>query len=297
MKPIFLATLLWIAPSALADVNVVTTIPELAWAAREIGGDDVSVISLLKGTENPHYVDAIPDFIAKAAKADVLCSVGLELEVGWLPKVLARSGNAKVQTGGEGFCETGRAIEVLDKPKGAVDRSMGDVHPDGNPHYWLSPTALAQGARAIRDALIRVDGARKAEYEANYSKLKTRLESIRDNHLQRLKPVSDVVFMEYHQEFAYFFAAYGLSSAGSLEEKPGVPPSAGRIARVAKEAKGKVRLLLASSTNPESTLKKFTEASGVPAVSLPVMSRTNGEPRDYEALQAALVNAILTKVP
>jgi len=291
---LFLFTL---SAEARAGLKVVTTLPDLAWAAREIGGDGVSVVSLLRGTENPHFADAVPDFIAKAASADVLCAVGLELEVGWLPKVLSRSGNAKVQTGGAGFCETGPAVEVIDKPAGAIDRSMGDVHPYGNPHFWISPLALAEGARAIRDALVRVDGAHRALYEANYRKLKTKLDSIHRKNLEKLKPYAgQPIFMEYHQEFAYFFSAYGLRSAGSLEEKPGVPPSAGRIAGAANSAKGEVKLLLASETNPESTLKKFSEISGIPFVILPVMSHVKGEPRDYEALQNRIVEAVLGKL-
>lgn len=281
--------------SSRAEVKIVTTLPDLAWAAKQIGGEKVSAEALLRGTENAHFVDAVPNFIAKAASADILCSVGLELEVGWLPKVLSRSGNAKIQSGGAGFCETGRSVNVLDKPTGAVDRSMGDVHPFGNPHYWLSPRALAEGSQEILNALKRVDIANAGEYEKNYALLKTKLEAMEKKNAERLKPYSErPVLLEYHQEFAYLLRAYGLKSAGSLEEKPGVPPSAGRIAQMANDAKTKkLKLILATESNPEKTIAKFKDASGLPAVVVPVMSHSRGEPSNYEVLQEQIVGSLL----
>lgn len=283
------------AASAQAEVKIVTTLPDLAWAARQIGGEKVSAEAFLRGTENAHFVDAVPNFIAKAASADILCSVGLELEIGWLPKVLSRSGNAKIQEGGAGHCETGRSVTVIDKPTGAIDRSMGDVHPFGNPHYWLSPSALAEGAREILNALKRTDAANSAFYEKNYAALKTKLEAIEKKNAERLKAyAAEPLILEYHQEFAYLLRAYGLKSAGSLEEKPGVPPSAGRIAQVANDAKAKkLKLILAAESNPEKTITKFKEASGLPAVVVPVMSHARGEPSNYEALQEQIVSSLL----
>src|SRR5690606_29641281 len=141
--------------------------PELAWLVKQVGDEYVEAVPLLEGTENPHYVDAVPKFIAEVAGADMVVLVGLDLEVGWLPKVLSRSGNAKVQPGGKGYVEAGSAVTVLDVPQGKVDRSMGDVHPSGNPHFWLSPGALAQAAAPVTNTLIALDPAHANAYMSN----------------------------------------------------------------------------------------------------------------------------------
>ena len=127
----FATGLLYFSPMVLAKTNVVTTTTELAWAAENIGGDRVKIESLLSGTENAHYVDAVPNFIRLIAAADIVCAVGLDLEIGWLPKALSKSGNRQVQKGGKGYCELGSEINALEKPKGSIDRSMGHIHPSG----------------------------------------------------------------------------------------------------------------------------------------------------------------------
>ncbi len=285
---------------ALGDskLRVVTTTTDLAWAAKEIGKTHVDVVSLLKGTENPHFVDTIPDYIRQVAEAKVVCLVGLDLEIGWMPKVLSRSGNGDVQPGGKGYCETGRGVSVLEKPTGAVDRSMGDIHPSGNPHYWLSPSSLADGATEIRDTLIRVDPANAKDYTANYLELKKSLNTLHAENLAKLKPLlakaSSTPVMEYHKEFTYLFHSYGLRSFGSLEEKPGIPPSAGRIAEVSLSAKSAgVKVALAGPYAPKSTLKKFTELSSIPVALLPTSVQPNGIAKDYPALQKLLVGELV----
>jgi zinc/manganese transport system substrate-binding protein len=291
---------LWIAfISALqahAALQVVTTTQDLAWVAREIGGARVEVQSLLQGSENPHYSNATPEFIRRAANADVLCAVGLELEVGWLPKVLTRSGNAKVQPGGKGFCEAGRSIETLEKPTSTVTRAMGDVHPQGNPHFWLSPTALAQAAGEISQALVRADPEGEKVYTEGLKRLRQLLEKVLNENRKKLVSIlkEHSPLMEYHREFVYFTHAYGLKSIGSIEEKPGVPPSAGRIAQVAKEAKDLgVRLAIAAPYSPSGVLERFREISGIPVVILPTSVQPMGGPKDYPELQTRLIQALL----
>ncbi|MBC7387190.1 MAG: zinc ABC transporter substrate-binding protein [Cryobacterium sp.] len=284
--------------SAHAGITVVTTLPDLAWAVREIAGPEsesgVKVESLLRGVEDPHFVDASPDFVLKASNADVLCAVGLELEVGWLPKVLERAGNAKITSGNAGFCEFGTSVNVLDKPTGPIDRSMGDVHPFGNPHFWISPKALGDGAKSALVAMKRSDPKHAAVFDAHYAELVKKLSALENRNKAKLAPFAADTFLEYHKEFSYFFAAYGLRSNGSLEEKPGVPPSAGRIGSVALDAKNAhVKALLASTNNPEKTVRRFEEISGVKAIILPTMSRPKGEPKDYEALQNEIVDKIV----
>jgi zinc/manganese transport system substrate-binding protein len=281
-----------------APVKVVTSTTDLAWAAKEIGGDLIEVQAFLKGTENPHYIDAIPEFIRLSAEAQVVCVVGLDLEIGWMPKVVARSGNAQVQPGGKGYCETGKGISVLEKPAGNVDRSMGDIHPAGNPHFWMSPDYFAQGAAIIKETLIGVDPAHVAEYQAGYAKFKTAVEAIRKRNVDKLQAVlpktTGPLLIEYHKEFAYYLETYGMKSMGSVEEKPGVTPSAGRIAEVAMSAKNAgIRFVLAAETAPKATLQRFTEISGIPVIQVPMSIQPKNNLKDYGSFQDHITDSII----
>lgn len=267
----------------------------------EIGGKFVEPQALLRGTEDPHFVDAVPEFTRLVAAADVVCIVGLDLEVGYMPPVLRRSGNAKVQPGGPGYCEVGKAITILEKPTGPVDRSMGDVHPHGNPHFYLSPTALAEAARVVVSTLSKVDARNATQYHKQSLAFIAKMQALRKKVADKLAPLHQVqkdsgkaVVMEYHREFAYFFHEYGLKSFGSVEEKPGVPPSAGRLARLAGDTKAaNVKVVLASIYNPAQTLKRFSELSGIPVVVVPTMMQQSGPYREYSALQEHLADALV----
>ncbi len=283
---------------AADKIKVITSTTDLAWAAQEIGKDFVEVKPLLKGTENPHYVDTIPEFIRLVADAQVVCIIGLELEIGWMPKVLARSGNSQVQQGGKGYCETGKGVTVLEKPAGPVDRSMGDVHPMGNPHFWLSPKSFTEGAGQITEVLVRVDPTHSSEFQNNYKALAKKLEDLQKKNKARLAPLlaklSGPPLVEYHKEFSYFFNAYGITSFGSIEEKPGVPPSAGRIAEISTSAKAAgVKLAIGGEYAPKNTLEKFSEISGIPSKQLPTSVQPDGKIKDYMALQEDLVDALV----
>ncbi len=289
--------LFWSAYGQGAPLNVVTSTTDLAWLVKQIGGTHVEVTSLLKGTENPHYVDAVPEFIRLVSNASAVFLVGLDLEVGWMPKVLARSGNAQVQQGGKGYCETGKSIQVLEKPIGGVDRSLGDVHPSGNPHFWLSPKHLAQAVPAVTDILVGQDPTHAAEYLKQAKVTSDSLEAMSEKNKTKLGAVlrkqKGPLLMEYHREFSYFWNVYGLKSHGSIEEKPGVTPSAGRLVEVALAAKAAgVKLAVASENAPKQTLQRFTELSGIPVVQLPMSLQPRKGLVSYESFQDKLVDAI-----
>lgn len=292
----FFLLILAVAAFSNDKIQVVTTTTDLAWAAQEIGKDLVDVHSLLNGTENPHFVDTLPEFIRLVGEAQVVCIVGMDLEVGWIPKVLSRSGNALVQPGGTGYCEVGKGIQVLEHPAGPVDRSMGDVHPAGNPHFWLNPKALADGSAQIKDALIRVDTAHATSYTKNYEILVKKLQELQQKNRARLAPLlsklSGPVVIEYHKEFTYFYDAYGIRSLGSIEEKPGVPPSAGRIAQIGLAAKSEgVKVAMGGEYVPKKTMERFTEISGIPVLKVPTSIQPKGKIKDYVELQNELINA------
>lgn len=278
-----------------ATIKVVTTIPEFAWVAKEIGGETVTADALLQGTENPHYVDALPSFIQKVAQADAVFSVGLDLEIGWLPKVLARSGNAQVQPSGRGYQEVGKFIEVLQKPVGPVDRSMGDVHPAGNPHFWLSPIALGKSSQAFVDTLAGLSPENLTLYQENQRRFVAKMLALVEANKKKLAKFSlkNPWLMEYHQEFSYFLHDYGIQSFDSVEEKPGVLPSAGRLAQVALAAqKAGIRVLLATEYSPKKTVARFSELSGIPAVVVPSSIQKEGKFKDYETLHNHIIDSL-----
>lgn len=289
--------------SAFAEnkIKVVTTLPDLAEVASIIGGDKVEVESLLKGNEDAHFLEAVPTYIRMVANADAVCFVGLDLEIGWIPKILAKSGNSKVQPGGTGYCETGKAVTALDKPTTSVDRSMGDVHPYGNPHFNLSPKALSEAAVQVEKTLSNIKPEYHEEFKNNLAKFQNQMTSLKERIDKKLKPLQFLsrgrpIVMEYHKEFSYFFDLYGLKSFGSIEDKPGVPPSGTRLAEIAKAAKSaKVCMAFGSLYSPENQLKKFSEISGIEYKKMPTMvQKSNDKYNSIEKLQNALADAVLS---
>jgi zinc/manganese transport system substrate-binding protein len=295
----FLLALLLMLPSAAIakPLQILTTLPELAEIAKDIGGAEVEAHSLLKGTEDPHFIDAVPSFIRQVADADGVCIVGLSLEIGWIPKILDKSANASVQPGGKGYCEAGPLVHVLDKPTGPIDRSMGDVHPEGNPHFYLSPIALKEAAPALKDLLVRLRPGKTKEFEQGLKVFQKRMDSLYHRIDQKLAILrkTDAAFIEYHKEFTYFFNVYKLKSAGSIEEKPGVPPSAARLAQVAALAKqAGVRLAIGAPQSPEKQLRKFKELSGIAYEKLPDMVQVEDSSiNTIEKLQERLAGALI----
>ncbi|MFM6929843.1 MAG: metal ABC transporter substrate-binding protein [Bdellovibrio sp.] len=290
MKLVISAVLVFLTLPAFAKIKVVATLPDVAEVVKAIGGNQVDVSTLLSGGTDPHFADARPDYILKVNRADVVCAIGLELEIGWLPKVLEKSGNAKVQAGGPGSCELGKAVKPLDVPQGVINRSLGDVHAHGNPHFALDPLKLAEGGAEVVRVLSQVDSANAGLYQKNYDAFKKQMESL---HAQMKSKAKKDKVMEYHKEFTYFFRAYDLESVGSLEEKPGMPPSATRIAEVAQMAKAnKVQVLFATPSAPHKTLERFQELSGVPVVTVPSYIQSSGNGSSIEGLQNLLMKAL-----
>jgi len=279
---------------AHAKINVITTTTDLKWLCEKIGGDKVKVESLLNGTEDPHFIDAMPHFIGKVANANMFCLIGLDLEVGWAPKILSRSGNKEVQQGGKGYCETGRTIKALNIPKGRIDRSQGDIHPMGNPHYHLGPDALLEGGETVLNTLITLDSKNATYYLGNYDKLKEEINKLKKKISKILEPLKSLNFMEYHREFTYFLKEFNLNNIGAIEAVPGVPPSAGRLARVSIQAKqAKVSLALASITAPKKLTDKFEEMSGIPISRVPISIAKSGSPSNYEELLILIAKSMV----
>lgn len=252
---------------AQAKINAIATTPDLAWLMSQVGGDKVNVRALAKASQNYHFLEARPDFVFQVAKADVVCRVGVELEIGWLPKVLQKAANRKVMEGGAGDCDLGASVEVLQKPKGKVDRSMGDVHAGGNPHFWPSPDHMKAAAAEVVKVFKRVDPENATHFSERLVQIEKELDQTKNLVKEIFAKAKPPKGIEYHKEFFYFLNAFQIPSAGSIEEVPGVPPSASSLARVAKNVQTEgVGFAIASTTDPKNVLEKFQELSGIRVV-------------------------------
>jgi zinc/manganese transport system substrate-binding protein len=239
--------------------QVVTTLPEFAWIVQQIS-PDTKVISLLSGNEDPHFVDASPSFVFKLAKAKVLIKNGMQIEMGWLPVVAQQSGNENVQFGEKGHCDASKDINKIGVIQN-YDRSMGDVHPVGNPHYTLSLVEMEKVINTIATCLernkINVDKTKQTALVKRFQDLYLKLKD-------KLAPLKERPLLVYHTEFNYLFRDFDLKSIGSLEEVPGVLPSAVYLSKTAKHAmENKAALVLASNVSPQKYLEKFKALSGV----------------------------------
>ena len=215
-----------LAPAlASAQLKVVATTEDLGSLASEIGGAKVSVTSLAKGYQDPHFVDPKPSFILAVSRADLLIVVGRELEVGWLPPLLTSSRNAKIQPGSRGYLDASANVRILEIPTGQITRAMGDVHPLGNPHYWLEPGNGRKMAQSIRDKLSELSPGDKALFDQRYADFDQRLAAAEKRWDAAMAPYKGTKIVTYHRSWPNFMERFGLDVMGYVEPKPGIPPA------------------------------------------------------------------------
>lgn len=210
---------------AAAALQVVTTTADMGSLAQEIGGDRVTVTALAKGYQDPHFVDPKPSFILAVSRADLLIVIGRELEIGWLPPLINSSRNAKIQPGGTGYLDASLNVKILEIPTGQITRAMGDVHPSGNPHYWLEPENGRRMAQAIRDKLSTLSPADRAYFAQRYTDFDARLAEAQKRWSAVMAPYKGSKIVTYHRSWPNFTDYFGLDVMGYVEPKPGVPPS------------------------------------------------------------------------
>ncbi len=218
---------LLVSPSARAQgkLNVVTTTEDLASIAREVGGDHVTVESISRGYQDPHFVEAKPSFILKLQKADLLVVVGRELEIGWLPPLIQQSRNSKIQAGADGYLDASLQAQILEVPQGQITRAMGDVHPLGNPHYWLDPENGKRIGKGIADKLSQVRAGDRAFFQQRLTDFTTRLDAAEKRWLAQMAPYKGTKVVTYHRSLPNFAERFGLDIVGYIEPRPGIPPS------------------------------------------------------------------------
>jgi ABC-type Zn uptake system ZnuABC Zn-binding protein ZnuA len=222
---VILASLLFATGAFAAPLKVVTTIADLASLTKEVGGDRVDVQSIARGYQDPHFVEPKPSFLLLLRNADLLEVVGLELEIGWLPPLLDQSRNNKIRPGSKGYLDLSNGVEILDRPTGAVNRSMGDVHPLGNPHYWLDPANAVRIAMQIEKKLEELRPADAAYFQGRLNDFKLRINEANKRWTAQLAPYRGAKIVTYHNSWPNFMRRYGLNVVDYVEPKPGVPPS------------------------------------------------------------------------
>ena len=210
---------------AQSKFRVVTSTEDLASITREVGGDRVDVIALAKGYQDPHFVDPKPSFILAVNRADLYIAVGRDLELGWLPPLVTSSRNAKVQPGASGYLDASRSVRILEIPTGQITRAMGDVHPLGNPHYWLEPGNGRLIAAAVRDKLSELSPENTATFAERYDDFDRRLSAAEAHRDGVMAPYKGTKLVTYHRSWPNFMERFGLEVVGYVEPKPGIPPS------------------------------------------------------------------------
>jgi zinc/manganese transport system substrate-binding protein len=225
------------AAPAAANLRVVATTEDLAALAREVGGDKITVVALAKGYQDPHFVDPKPSFIIEVSRADLLIVVGRELEIGWLPPLINSSRNSKIQPGANGYLDSSLNVKILEIPTGQITRAMGDVHPAGNPHYWLDPNNGRLIAQAIRDKLSQLDPANRATFEQRYADFDKRLAAAEKRWDAALAPYKGMKIVTYHRSWPNFMERFGLDVIAYVEPLPGIPPTPSHTLDVINEMK------------------------------------------------------------
>lgn len=279
--------------AAAATPRVVTTTEGLAALAREVAGDRAHVESLSRGVQDPHFVDANPLLAVKLKNADLLVDVGADLEIGWLPPLVTQSRNGAIQPGGPRRLTAASAVALADVATGPVDRSMGDLHPAGNPHFLTDPGRALRVARAIAERLAAIDPGGAAAYRARYAELEARLGAATARWRQALAPLRGRKVLTRHRTLTYFLEWTGLGSAGELEPRPGVPPPPAHLAAMVRVAKRDgVRAIVVESHYDTRSADAVARFSGAKVVRIP--GDVGAEPGldTYERYVDALVGRI-----
>jgi len=206
-------------------LNVITATTDMAALVQEVGGDHINIESLAKGYQDPHFVEPKPSFLLKLRQADLLIVVGLQLEIGWLPPLITQSGNPRIQVSAPGYLDASQFAEILEIPTGVVTRAMGDVHPLGNPHYWLDPNNGRRIARGFAQKLGELDPADNSYFQQRFQDFDKRLTAAEQKWGSEMAPYRGRKLVTYHNSFPNFAKHFHLEVIGYVEPRPGIPPT------------------------------------------------------------------------
>lgn len=278
--------------SAFAQIRVVATTPDLASVAREIGGDKVSVVALAKPTEDPHYVDAKPSHIVTLNRADALIEGGAELELGWLPPLLENSRNSKISAGAPGRIVASEGIKLLEVPT-SFDRSKGDVHSLGNPHFMIDPVNVKIIARNIANHFAQIDPTNAATYKGNLGRFNAKLDAKFADWQKQLAPYRGARIVTYHKDFVYLADRFGLNILDELEPKPGIAPSPAHLAQVIIKMKAaNAKVILVQPFQNRRTAETVARQTGAAVLDVPQQPGAAPNTTSYFDLMDNLVRSL-----
>ena len=281
---------------AAAALNVFVCEPEWGALAKELGGDKVSVYSATTALQDPHRIEARPSLIARIRSADLVVCTGSDLEVGWLPLLFTQSGNAKIQPGSPGFLEASQFVARLEIPK-VVDRSLGDIHPGGNPHIHLDPRNIAKVAEVLAERLAQIDPPNAGAYKAGSAAFLQRWKEAIGRWERDGARLKDVPVVVYHKDMSYFISWMGMREAGSLEPKPGLPPTPSHLADLVERMKrDPAKVVVYSAYNSPKAAEFLAERTGIPAVMLPFTIGGTDQAKDLFGLFDDTINRLLATV-
>ena len=230
---------------ANAKLNVVASTSDVGGLVATVGGDDINLEVIAKGTQDPHYIEPKPSYMVKVSRADLLVSNGLALETGWLPSLIQGGRNPKVNAGSRGYLDLGESADPMGVAKTAVSRAEGDVHPEGNPHFMVDPVRVSKLAMVVADRLGELDATKKQAFVDRAKAFQKQIETKMPQWQERIKKSGITKTITYHDDLAYFLKRFGIEAVGFLEPKPGIPPTANHILEIIDLVKkDKVGLIL-----------------------------------------------------
>lgn len=254
---------------AQAALNVFACEPEWAALTRELAGDDVNITTATNAFQDAHHIQARPSLIAKIRRADLLVCSGAGLEIGWLPLLLRQSSNPRVQPGQAGYFEAAMQVERLEIPA-QVDRKLGDVHAEGNPHVQLDPHRLAQIADQLSQRLAQIDPQHASDYRQRHQDFAQRWQQAIQNWEKRAQPLKDIPVVVYHKAYVYLFNWLGIREVATLEPRPGLPPSAGYLAAVKQTlTQHPARMVIYSAYQNDRAARWLADTMHIALVQLP----------------------------
>jgi zinc/manganese transport system substrate-binding protein len=255
---------------ARADLRIVATTADLAAVAKAVGGERVDVVALALPTQDPHFVDARPHLALDLARADLLVAVGLELEIGWLRTLQMGARNPKIQSGASGYLDCSTLIEKLEIPTAKIDRSMGDIHPGGNPHYMFDPRRVALVAAGIAQRMSQLDPAHATDYARGAETFQQQLAQARTRWEQAAGALRGANVLAYHRSLTYLADWLGMRVVENIEPKPGIPPNPRHVAHVLTVARTQgVKLIVQEAWHPRATAEMLAEHASVRLALIP----------------------------
>ena len=273
-------TLSAVALPAAADLNVFACEPEWGALAQELGGSKVKVYNATTALQDVHHVEARPSLIARARNADLMICTGAELEVGWLPLLLSQAGNGRIQPGQPGFLEASSFITRIEVPQ-VLDRSQGDVHPAGNPHIVLDPRNIARVAEVLAARLTLLDAANAAYYAARAKDFQEHWHDATQHWEKQAVPLKGMAIVVYHKDLSYLIRWLGMREVGTLEPKPGVPPTTGNLSELlARLAHEPAKAIVRSAYSDPKAADWLAERARIPVVVLPYTVGGNEQAKD-----------------